>query len=174
MSVIRLTPEHAAAYRALILQAYALHPDAFTTSATERTGFPLSWWENRLAAGDDAKEVVFGAWEQGALVGLAGLSFEPREKARHKATLFGMYVDAQHRSLGLGRQLVAAALDYGRSRSGTLLVQLTVTEGNAAASGLYASFGFVPFGTEPLAVRVGSGYVSKVHMWCHLHAPRTP
>jgi ribosomal protein S18 acetylase RimI-like enzyme len=169
MPVIRLTPEHAAAYRALILQAYALHPDAFTTSASERTGFPLGWWENRLAAGDDAKEVVFGAWEQGALVGLAGLSFEPREKARHKATLFGMYVDAPYRSLGLGRQLVAAVLDYGRSRDGTLLVQLTVTEGNAAAVALYTSFGFAPFGTEPFAVRVGSGYVAKVHMWCRLH-----
>ena len=86
----------------------------------------------------------------------------------------GISADRRPRGLGLGRQLVAAALDYGRSRSGTLLVQLTVTEGNAAASGLYASFGFEPFGTEPLAVRVGSGYVSKVHMWCHLHAPRTP
>lgn len=169
MPITRLTPRDAAAYRALILHAYALHPDAFTTSATERTGFPLSWWENRLAPGDDAKEVVFGAWEAGALVGLAGLSFEPREKARHKATLFGMYVDAQHRSLGLGRQLVAAALDYGRSRSGTQLVQLTVTEGNTAATGLYMSLGFVPFGTEPFAVRVGSAYVSKVHMWCPLH-----
>ena len=169
MPINRLTPEHAAAYRALILQAYALHPHAFTTSATERTGFPLSWWENRLAAGDDAKEVLFGAWEQGVLVGLAGLSFEVREKARHKATLFGMYVDAQHRSLGLGRQLVAAVLDYGRSRNGTLLVQLTVTEGNATAVVLYTSFGFAPFGTEPFSVRVGDAYVAKVHMWCRLH-----
>lgn len=169
MPIIRLTPEHAAAYRALILQAYALHPDAFTTSATERTGFPLSWWENRLADGDDAKEVLFGAWEQGVLVGLAGVSFEVREKACHKATLFGMYVDAQHRSLGLGHQLVAAVLDYGRSRSGTLLVQLTVTEGNAAAVALYTSFGFAPFGAEPFAVRVGDAYVAKVHMWCRLH-----
>lgn len=169
MPITRLTPTDAAAYRGLILQAYALHPDAFTTSATERKGFPLSWWENRLAPGDEAKEVVFGAWEAGALVGLAGLSFEPREKARHKATLFGMYVDAQYRSLGLGRQLVAAALDYARSRNGTQLVQLTVTEGNAAATGLYMSLGFVPFGTEPFAVRVGSAYVSKVHMWCPLH-----
>ena len=40
--------------------------------------------------------------------------------------------------------------------------------GNAGAQALYASCGFAPFGNEPMAVRLGHGYVSKVHMWCDL------
>ena len=87
-------------------------------------------------------------------------------KIRHKATLFGMYVPPRFRGLGLGRQLVVAALECARSRAGIKIVQLTVSQGNASAETLYRRCGFVEFGVEPFAVAVASGYVSKVHMWC--------
>ena len=77
-----------------------------------------------------------------------------------------MYVPPRFRGPGLGRQLVAAALEFARSRAGIKIVQLTVTRGNASAEALYRSCGFVEFGVEPLAAAVGSGYVSKVHLWC--------
>ncbi len=41
---------------------------------------------------------------------------------------------------------------------------------NDAAQGLYERCGFGVFGIEPFAIRVGEDYVSKVHMWCNLHA----
>ena len=163
-----LEPKHAPEYRALMLQAYAQHPDAFTSSVAEREGLPLLWWETRLSAEADAKDVVFGAFCDGALVGAVGLSFDSREKARHKALLFGMVVTTAQRRLGLGQQLVAAALDCARSRRGVLVVQLTVTQGNAQAQALYARNGFVEFGVEPYAVAVGPQFVSKVHMWLQL------
>ena len=53
-------------------------------------------------------------------------------------------------------------------------VQLTVTEGNASAQGLYAACGFRVFGVEPYAVAVGQGFVSKVHMWCPLAPSKLP
>ena len=171
MPIARLTPSHAAAYRALMLEAYAPHPDAFTSTVAERSDLPLSWWAARVSAATTARELVFGAFFGGELAGVAGVSFEAREKTQHKATLFGMYVPGKHCQHGFGRQLVGAVLDHARRSPGTTLVQLTVTEGNAAAQLLYLSCGFVPFGTEPFAVRVGAGYVSKVHMWCGLHAP---
>ena len=46
-----------------------------------------------------------------------------------------------------------------------LVVQLTVTQGNAQAQALYARNGFVEYGVEPYAVAVEQGFVSKVHMW---------
>lgn len=171
MPIARLTPSHAAAYRSLMLEAYALHPDAFTATVAERCDLPLSWWAARVSEAATAREAVFGAFVDEELAGVAGLSFEAREKTRHKATLFGMYVPARHRQHGVGRQLVAAVLEHAGRSPGTMLVQLTVTEGNAPAQRLYASCGFVPFGTEPLAVRVRAGYVSKVHMWCGLGVP---
>ena len=107
MWIERLDASHALAYRELMLEAYDRHPQAFTSSVRERAVMPLSWWEGRLTSKLDA---VFGAFEDGRLAGIVGLAFEPREKARHKVTLFGMYVTAKVRQRGLGYQLVQAAL----------------------------------------------------------------
>lgn len=170
-NVRRLQPGDAIPYRELMLDAYARHPDAFTSSAAERSLLPLSWWEARLSAEPLAEEIVFGAFTaEGALAGAAGLGFQKREKARHKAQLFGMVVVAQHRSSGIGAALVQAVLAAARSRPGVRLVQLTVTEGNDSARRLYERHGFVSFGVEPMAVAVAQGYVAKVHMWSDLRA----
>ena len=165
MPIARLQPAHAADYRTLMLEAYAQHPDAFTASVEERSGLPLAWWEARVSESADARELVLGAFEDGELSGVAGLAFESRPKLRHKATLFGMYVRPASRHLGVGAQLVQAALAAATARPGIVLVQLTVSDGNAAARSLYERCGFSAFGTEPMAVALGDGYVGKVHMW---------
>lgn len=162
MTIQRLNPQHAMPYRTLMLEAYDLHPEAFTSSVAERAAMPLAWWESRL---DSDLDLVLGAFDDGNLVGIVGLAFEPREKARHKATLFGMYVSAGFRHGGLGYQLVQAALAEARAHTGLQLIQLTVTAGNDAAFSLYQRCGFVQFGLEPLAVRVGEEYFDKIHMW---------
>jgi ribosomal protein S18 acetylase RimI-like enzyme len=167
----RLTSEHAADYRALMLQAYALHPDAFASSVTEREILPLSWWEDRLTGEPDPPQVVLGLFEGGALGGVAGLAFHAREKERHKAALFGMYMASRCRGRGLGGRLLDAAMACARARKGLRLVQLTVTQGNAGALALYEKAGFRTFGIEPDAVAVGGRFLGKVHMCCHLHMP---
>jgi ribosomal protein S18 acetylase RimI-like enzyme len=164
----RLVPADAPEYRELMLQAYAQHPDAFTSSAEERAALPLSWWQARLSAAPDAHDLVVGAWDDEMLVGAAGVSFEPRVKGRHKATLFGLYVLPAFRHAGWGARIVEAGLAAARARDGVKLMQLTVTGGNAAARALYERAGFVAFGVEPFAVAVDGGYVDKVHMWCDL------
>jgi len=165
MTIRRLFPADAEAYRALMLEGYARHPDAFTSTAAEREALSLSWWQKRLDASPSAEQVVFGAFDGDVLAGAAGLQFQAREKARHKADLFGMYVAPSARGTGFGRQLVVAILEEAAAREGVRIVQLTVTEGNAAAQTLYERCGFQPFGVEPYAVALGTGYLSKVHMW---------
>lgn len=173
MSIERLQPQHAAAYRQLMLEAYALQPDAFTSSVAERAALPLAWWETRLSTSPQTKEIVVGAFIDGQLAGVAGIRFHAREKSRHKATLFGMYVRLHRRQTGLGKQLVEAAVSCAKKRPGVEIVQLTVTDGNRAAQTLYERCGFEPFGVEPYAVAldaVDQAYVAKVHMW-HSLAP---
>jgi len=170
MTIKRLSPSHAGEYRALMLEAYAAHPDAFTSSVAERQRLPLRWWEARLSAAPSAKKLVLGAFHDGQLVGVVGLSFEQREKVRHKATLFGMYVRPTFRGRGIGRELVQLGLEHARERPGVKVVQLTVTETNRPAVSLYENCGFIRFGVEPMAVAAESGYVSKIHMWRRVDA----
>jgi len=162
----RLIPADAPEYRRLMLNAYRLHPEAFTSSASERSALPLSWWESRLRPGDDVLLVVFGAFSpEDTLLGVAGVGFESREKTLHKSTLFGMYVRPESRGHRLGYKLVEEVLKYARTRPMLRIIQLTVTEGNETAVHLYENCGFRPFGVEPLAVRVGTEFVTKLHMW---------
>lgn len=168
MNIERLRSRHAESYRALMLDAYEQHPEAFTSSASERAALPSSWWEARLAEGPGAKEVVVGGLEGSRICGVAGVSFNTRQKVSHKATVFGMYVPAPYGGAGLGHSLLEAVLAEARVRTTVKIVQLTVTSGNSAAEGLYAKAGFVTFGTEPYAVAVADSYVSKVHMWREL------
>ncbi|KMT57557.1 GNAT family N-acetyltransferase [Pseudomonas fildesensis] len=155
----------AEAYRALMLEAYGAYPQAFTSSVAERAAMPLSWWEKRI---DSPLDRLLGGFDGDALAGIVGLAYEPREKARHKVTLFGMYVTAACQQQGLGRLLVEAALDEARKHPRLKVIQLTVTAGNDAAFALYQRCGFIQFGLEPLAVRVGVDYFDKIHMWREL------
>jgi ribosomal protein S18 acetylase RimI-like enzyme len=167
-NIERLQPNHAPAYRALMLDAYGRHPDAFTSSVDERASLPLSWWESRLEVTPEAAEVVFGVIDGGAITGVVGLGFNTRQKAQHKVSLFGMYVPASHQNQGIGQALISAALAHAVNRPHALLVQLTVSEHNDAARRLYELNGFVSFGLEPCAVATDAGFISKVHMWRRL------
>lgn len=167
MNIRALEANDAVAYRALMLEAYGVYPQAFTSSVAERAAMPLSWWEKRLESRLDR---LLGAFDGEALAGIVGLAFEPREKARHKVTLFGMYVNASHQQQGLGRRLVEAALEEACQQPRLKLIQLTVTAGNHAAIALYQRCGFIQYGLEPLAVRVGVEYFDKIHMWRELNA----
>jgi catechol 2,3-dioxygenase-like lactoylglutathione lyase family enzyme/RimJ/RimL family protein N-acetyltransferase len=172
MPVRRLAPADAPTYRALMLDAYARHPEAFTSTVAEREPLPPAWWEARLPEGDAPGSLTVGAFDaNGVLVGAAGLLFETRERWRHKATLFGMVVEPAVRGAGLGRSLVDALLAAARARPGLRTVQLTVTQGNTAAQRLYEAAGFRVFGVEPMAVAHGDGFLDKLHMACDLQAP---
>ncbi len=150
-----------------MLEAYAQEPDAFTSTTQERAAEPESWWVKRIA--DPAGLcVVFGVFVDQQLVGAAALEFSAKPKTQHKAHLIGMYVCPSARGTGAGTQLVQAAIGFARTRVGTTVITLTVTEGNETAIGLYRAAGFVAFGTEPLAILAQSGYKAKIHMWLRL------
>ena len=166
MQVGRLTPAHAAEYRALMLRAYAEQPEAFTSTVAERERLPLELWVSRVSADPEPTELVFGAFVDQRLIGVAGLRRHRRERTEHKATLFGMFVRSGWTGRGVGRALVEVVLEHARASPGLLVVQLTVAETNARARHLYETCGFRPFGTEPFANRHGERFVSLVHMWC--------
>jgi ribosomal protein S18 acetylase RimI-like enzyme len=167
MRIQRLVPADAVQYRELMLEAYELAADAFTSTAQERALEPLSWWQRRIASAEGLSQAL-GAFDDAAdgapLVGTVTVEYSAKPKTRHNAVLIGMYVRAAHRGQGVARALVQAALAAAASRAHVQGLRLTVTEGNAPAIGLYESVGFEAWGTEPLAIQTASGFKGKVHM----------
>jgi ribosomal protein S18 acetylase RimI-like enzyme len=167
MHVALLNASNAEQYRALMLEAYELAADAFTSTAEERAAEPEAFWVKRIGAATGLG-VAFGAFEGEMLVGTVALEFTAKPKTRHKALLIGMYVSPEARRSGAGRALLDAAVAHARARDDILHLTLTVTQGNMPAQNLYEAAGFQVFGVEPMAIRTSDGFKAKVHMWLPL------
>ena len=143
-----LGPEDAGAFRALRLEALERHPCAFAAAHDEESGQSAADVAGRLAA-----QAVFGGFVDGVLVGVAGFATPALAKKRHKGLLWGVYVHAPLRGHGLGRALVAQVIEHARGRVAQL--HAAVVTGNVAACRLYRDLGFVTYGVEPRALKVG-------------------
>ena len=162
-AIRRLAPADAARYHALRNQGLAEFPDAFTTSHSEGLATPLDKLAQRIAGhGDDFVLGAFAADD--ALAGFAGFRRGDRAKTRHNGKIVGMYVAAAYRGTGLGKALLERLIDEVRAIDGMEILSLTVTHSNRAAREMYVSAGFVPFGIERRALKVGADYFDKEHM----------
>jgi GNAT superfamily N-acetyltransferase len=170
----RLVASDAVAYWQMRNQGLKEFPDAFTTSYEEGVATPPEKLAKRF--GDDASgndDFVLGAFaNDGALSGAAGFTRESRVKQRHKGMVIGMYVIPVTRGTGLGKRLLLALIDEARRIEGLEQLYLTVTHSNDSARNLYLRAGFISFGVEPRAIKVGEAYFEKEFMWLHLSAPK--
>ena len=147
------------------LRGLSEYPQAFTSSVEEEATRPLDWSVQRLTeAPQRPNDVFLGGFVAGQLQGLVGLQGRYRPKERHNATVVGLFVAPEASGRGLGRALMQALLACARARPELLQLDLTVTEGNAAALALYDSLGFTVYGVLPRAVRVDGRDYAKIHM----------
>lgn len=131
-SLRQLSVNDAANYRGLRLDGHYKHPEAFGASWADEEGRPLEWFEARLEGNR-----VFGGWlEDGSLAGVAGLSVPDAIRLRHKAVLWGMYVQPEARGTGLAAALVQHVIDQVGDTLEEIL--LTFMASNMAAAKLYA------------------------------------
>lgn len=147
-----LTPADLDLYLPVRRRALAEHPDAFGTSVAEHDALPREEQARRLAGAGDS--VVFGAFVDGALVGIGGIVPSTRTKRRHRADVYGMFVASEFQGRGLGRAILEACLAHARALGRIEVVALSVNAANAAARKVYVDAGFVPWGIERDAFRV--------------------
>jgi RimJ/RimL family protein N-acetyltransferase len=151
-----LTPDDAALYREVRLEALQHHPDAFTSTYERESTQPLSFFAERIAT-----STVFGAFRGDTLVGVAGFARQPGKHA-HKGTLWGMYVRPAARQSGFGQRLIEAVLDLARRE--VEQIQLVVVADNQPARRLYARLGFEEYGYEKQATKYHGAYHDDVLM----------
>ena len=157
----KLTPSDAAALRTLRLSALLASPTSFAGSFEDEAAQPVADTEQRLTARDG--RAVLGAFVNDALLGSLGINREPIAKLAHKAGIWGMYVAAEHRGAGIGRQLLNEAIRLAQTFDGVRQLTLYVNAVNASAIALYESLGFVTYGVEPCGMQV-SGVFYDEHL----------
>jgi ribosomal protein S18 acetylase RimI-like enzyme len=162
MEIRRITAKDAAAWHRLRKRSIAEHPEAFLTSSTEEERTTLETVAERLAAPAETA-AVFGGSVDGALVATIGVFRGMHEKARHRASIWGVYVTPEQRGRGYGRQLMQVAIEHARS-IGIERLHLSVTPDNHTARELYEKLGFESWGVERDAFRVDNKPVDQNHM----------
>jgi len=156
MTIRRLSPSDAAAYRRIRLRGLRESPEAFGCSYAEEARRPTKVFEGRLERMGD--RWTFGAFVAQRLVGVLSLIRAERRKERHKAEVVGMYVDSGMRRRGIARALLGRAIETARRIRGLRRVRIAVVESNAPALSLYEDAGFKVYGREDEALLVGGRF----------------
>ena len=165
-----LTPDDANAYTILRREMLADSPWAFLRSPQDDPGCNAAGLMTSLSKPTGfAIAAAFAHDQPTTPVAVAGIVRSEPIKAAHRALIWGVYTSPTHRGHGLARSIIAAAIEAARAWPVTPRVDcftLSVSEKSTAAYGLYLSMGFVPWGTEPDAVRLGDGKpgYAEVHM----------
>ncbi len=164
MPIRRLTVEDASAYRRLRLEALQESPSSFGSAHEDEILKPIERFQESL--GGSAERAYFGAIAGNDLVGCVGIERETGRKEQHKAFLRGMYVSPASRGKGVGRALLAAALNLAEGWSGLEQVTLAVTASAAPAVALYRRAGFIEYGRAPRSLLLdGVPYDELLLVW---------
>lgn len=160
----RLNKDDLANYYDLRLEMLKLVPTAFGMSYEDEKAKGTTFFSSVLSMEADTN-VIFGAFLNNQLVGSVGVYSDGRPKSKHKAMIWGMYVQEKARGQGLGKKLIASAIDHAQTRLRAIGVYLAVESTNAAAKSLYIGCGFKVWGTEPAALFVNGVYYDECHMY---------
>lgn len=150
-------------------EALVTDPRSFTASPASDRGLDRDFVLSSLA--ETSTQAYLGAFDS-EMIGMAGVYRYPKEKERHRAGVWGMYVRPSHRGRGHGSALQAAAIDFARSLSGVTHLCLCVSETADAAMHLYERFGFVAWGREPAGLKVEGEVMTVRHMVLELDEDR--
>ncbi len=145
--------------------AFAASPSADITSQADTLRELLSGEQNVLVVAEDAPG--------GSLIAGAGVVGHRHEKMAHRAKIWGVFVDRSWRGRGLGERVMRRAIGVAKGWEGVDSVSLSVSANAPEARRLYERLGFVRWGTEPAALRLGDEVYDEDHMVLHFDgAPR--
>jgi ribosomal protein S18 acetylase RimI-like enzyme len=161
MHLRQLTEADVEIYREL--RAYCLResPLAFTNSYEEFSQRTLDSIAQQLRGHEN---FTLGAFEDEQLVGMVGFYRENALKLWHKGYIVSMYVLPEYRWRGIARALLIEAIARAKRLPDLKQLLLGVVVTQTTAKRLYESLGFVVYGREPDAVKIGDEYFAEEFM----------
>jgi GNAT superfamily N-acetyltransferase len=161
MNIVRLSSADVERFCIVRREGLRNDPDGFRYSEAEDLAIPSSAWAARLD-----RDYVVAAETDGEIRGVGGFSRFAEEKLAHKGLIWGMYVRAPNRGMGVSDAIMEALIAHARETVRQL--QLTVLADNSRARRFYERHGFAAYAVEPEAVRQGDDFRDEASMWLRL------
>jgi ribosomal protein S18 acetylase RimI-like enzyme len=153
----QLTAEDAVEYQAVFLEALRSAPAAFAADYAEESVCTSNQIAERFR-----REVIFGAFVDGGLHGIATFLQQMSPKRRHVGMIWNMYVSEERRGTGLADMLLNHVLEAASLKVDQ--VELYVAVDNPRGHKFYRRFGFESYGVMPRALRVQGTDVDALMM----------
>jgi ribosomal protein S18 acetylase RimI-like enzyme len=154
-----LSDEDAEAFHRLRMRALTEEPESFGAAAHEEF-VDMSILEIAKKIQSSPNSFILGVFQPN-LVGMLGFYRRQGSKLRHKGILWGMYVEPENRGQGWGRALVKEVISQTTLLLDVEQLMLSVVTINKAACCLYSSIGFVSYGMEREALKLGEQYLDE-------------
>ena len=159
-----LTPDDAAAYTRLRTAMLVDSPHAFGSSPGEGRGEDVDSILEYLSDPNKAIAVVDHPENAGEFAAAGGIMRVTTLKSRHRAGIWGVYCVPEMRGRGLGRSVMDRLIEHARSWDGVEVIGLSASAEAPEAIALYERLGFVRWGLEPDALRLGDKSFDEVYL----------
>ncbi len=122
------------------------------------------FFDELLADPDQHIVVIDHPQRAGELASVLGLRRERARKARHLASIWGVYTVPDMRGQGFARSALEHAITIAGRWDTVSRVGLSASVRSVGAIALYESLGFVRWGIEPGVTRVDGEDIDEVHL----------
>lgn len=165
MSIIirKLQPHESASYREIRLACLKNAPDYFGSTYEEESRMSKLKFESHIE-NSSSDHFMFGAFDDGTLIGITGFERMPRQRAMHRGEVVQVYVDPGYRGHNVGERLVRSVVEHAFSLDGIEQVQLSLIAGNRAGEQLYEKIGFRTYGIQLRYFKMDDRYTDQQFM----------
>ncbi len=112
ITISKLTDSEWVKYKKIRLEALKQEPSAFASSFEDDVQLPDEQWKKRLQRShDNNQSVMLFAKDGDRVIGMIGAFWSNKEKIKHIANIFGVYVNSDYRGKGIGNMLMETLLD---------------------------------------------------------------
>lgn len=154
LAIRQLSAADAAAFRDLRLLGLQESPEAFGSSFEAEKDRTVESFADSIERGH-----IVGAFDDEALIAVAGFYVMAAQKMVHRGVIWGVYVHPEARGQGAARTVLDAVIEHARAK--VLQVHLTVVTSNGSALRLYQQLGFEIYGTEPRSLQLDGRFLDE-------------
>lgn len=165
ITITSLSPEEWRKYKEIRLQALQKEPIAFSSSYEEESKMEDKVWIERLKKSkDNDTQIILFAKDRNRIIGTIVGFWQPKEKIKHVAHIYGLYLDDEFRGKGIGKRLMETIIRQLRGIPQIEKIKIEVNAQNTVAFNLYKKMGFKIIGKAEKEIKINEIYYDEILM----------